>query len=167
MRNARLEKEKAAALLMRERIRAEIGEDAEAILASIESETGFNEAVLALVEEAEELGNLAMLAKVRITEIKARKDRLERKAETIRSAVAAAMLEVGSPSIRGAIYTVSARIGAPQLRVLNEELLPDWAFRERVVRDPDKNLIKERAAEGHVPGATLTNGKPILIIRSL
>ena len=165
-----LDTERGAARRLREAIVAALGEDDETldqvVADAIEGETRFAEVALRLAREARAAEAFAEGMKAIIAEDKERKERFENKAERIRRAIAAAMLDLGLKSLPGPL-AVSARLGAPGVLIVSEDMLPPWAFRERVIREPNLSLIKETLARGEfVAGAVQTNGLPILIIRT-
>ena len=164
--NNQLERARQAAVLMRERIRAELGEDEEAMLSAVESETDFNETVILLAREAKRREGYAAALKGIIGENRARQERHERAAETIREAIAKAMLEIGSKKIESPDLTINVRVGAQGVRVIDESALPEWAWKETIVRKPDLAKIKA-VTDMPVPGTVITNGTPILTLRGV
>ena len=164
-----LEAAKQAATLMKERIRAELGEDEEAMLSAVESETDFHETVAALAREAKRREGYASAVKAIIAENKARQERHERAAEVIREAIAKAMLEIGLSKVEAADLTISARLGPVGVRILSDDMLPDWAWRVKTTKAPDMAVIKSRVLERGeaVAGVVTTNGSPIVTIRTV
>jgi Siphovirus Gp157 len=171
--NSLLDHERHAARSLGHSIRIAIGgdEDCEQIerfvLDAIEGQTNFNEACLSVLREARERETLAEALTNRIAQMEKRAARFTDSAKKMRQGVAAAMLDVGVPTIRADDMTVSVRAGKPQVQIVSEDLLPDWAWRIKTIREPNKRAINERSESEDVPGTVRTNGAPILTIRSV
>jgi hypothetical protein len=160
--------EQQAAVALRTYVAAVLGaEDEGAFADAVEGETSFNETVIALARRAREAEAFSLALQTIIDDNKARKERFERRAEVIRRAIANAMLDVGLRQVPAPDMTVSARIGASKVNVVSEELLPAEFWREIVTREPNKTKIKASLDEGRqVPGAVLSNGQPLIMIRA-
>jgi len=107
-----------------------------------------------------------------IADNKARKDRLEAKAEKIRAAVAQAMAEAGLPKITAPDLTVSFRANKPSIAFACE---PDLTIvdqyggfiKMKEVYSWDKEAVREWLDAGNTLSfAKLTNAAPSLTLRS-
>jgi len=97
-------------------------------------------------------------------EMRERKARLDKKAESLRGVVLQALGELGLRKLEAPDF--SASVGAPKtsVTITDEAALPDecCAFK----RVPSKTAIAAALAEGPVPGASMSNGTPSLTIRT-
>jgi hypothetical protein len=65
--------------------------------------------------------------------------------------------------VRCAEFTASVANGRQHPRVVCERLLPEDCW--RVTRSHDMTAIRERLKSGPVPGVTLSNAEPVLMVR--
>jgi hypothetical protein len=96
-------------------------------------------------------------------EMRERKTRLDKKADSLRSVVLQALGELGLKKLEAPDF--SASVGAPKPRIVitDEAALPDDVC--IFSRTPSKTAIREALAEGPVVGAELSNGEPSLTVR--
>ena len=72
------------------------------------------------------------------------------------------MLQLDKTKIKGDLFSISIRNNAESVEILNENELPEDAF--KVTRTPDKTAIKEALKKGHeVTGATLKRSQSLQI----
>jgi len=143
----------------------ELLEDDEAWLATLESETDFNEILTTIIRRIEDTKALVIGTKDRFEELKARKDRFEHRVETLRELAFKIMQAAELPKLELPEATLSIRKGSPQLigDADAETLLPQF---RRVSVAPDRKAIKDALEAGQtVPGYTLSNASPSLTIR--
>lgn len=141
--------------------------DDEAVIDTAMGETSLEDVIRDAMHEASELKTLASAISERIGELQARKERLQNGAENIRQAVASFMLDAGIKSLRLPEFTLSARITAPKLEYVTPEAIPAEYWREKVIREIDKDQIKAvYEIGGDIPGVTKTNGRPSLTVRT-
>lgn len=97
-------------------------------------------------------------------EMRERKTRLDKKAESLRGVVLQALGELGLKKLEAPDF--SASVGAPKPRIIitDEAALPDDVC--IFSRTPSKTAIREALAEGPVAGAEMANGEPSLTIRT-
>jgi len=98
-----------------------------------------------------------------MSEMRDRKARMEKKSETLRSAVKWAMSETGLKKLDAPDLTATLSDGKPKVTITDEDALPDMAC--RIKREPNKTRIAELLAEGPVAGACLANAEPVLTVR--
>jgi hypothetical protein len=145
-------------------IHPEILEDDEAWLATLESETDFNEILTTIVRRIEDTKALVIGTKDRFEELKIRKDRFEHRMETLRELAFKIMQAADLAKIELPEATLSLRAGQQQLVGEPDITMPDefWKYS----RDPDRMKIKEALKTGKtVPGFSLSNSQPNLSIR--
>ena len=147
-------------------IHPEILEDDEAWLATLESETDFNEILTTIVRRIEDTKALVIGTKDRFEELKARKDRFEHRVETLRNLAFKIMQAADIAKLELSEATLSLRAGTQQL--IGDELetqpLPDELC--KISRSPDRTAIKDALKTGQtVPGFSLSNSPPSLTIR--
>lgn len=143
----------------------ELLEDDEAWLATLESETNFNEVLTSVVRRIEDTKALAIGTKDRLDELKTRKDRFELRIEKLRELAFKIMQDAELNKIELPEATLSLRAGQPQLigDTDAEALLPEF---RKIHVSPDKVAIKEALKAGRtVPGFSLSNSQPSLTIR--
>jgi hypothetical protein len=100
---------------------------------------------------------------IRETETLGKETKLQ--VETARAALAACMLDIGSPPIEVEAFTVSLVASTPSAIITDEKLLPSDVWTKP---KPDRQEIGKRLRAGeHIPGAILSNtGPPHLSFRS-
>jgi len=124
---------------------------------------------LAALREARQSEAYAEALKTIIADNRARKERLEARAEKIRAAVAQAMAEAGLPKIVSADMTVSFRMGKAPLIIDREPELADealgWAD-AKVTYTWKKDFIRKQLEAGGTSEVfRLGNPAPVLTLR--
>lgn len=143
----------------------ELLEDDKAWLATLESETDFNEILTTIVRRIEDTKALVIGTKDRLEELQARKERFEHRVYTLRELAFKIMQSANVAKVEMPEFTLSLRAGQPQLiGEPDPETIP-VRFR-KVVTTADKMAIKEALKAGEiVEGFTLSNSAPSLTIR--
>jgi nitrogen fixation/metabolism regulation signal transduction histidine kinase len=146
-------------------IHPELLEDDEAWIASLESETDFNEILTTIVRRIEDTKALVIGTKDRFEELKARKDRFEHRIETLRTLAFKIMAAAELAKCELPEATLSLRAGTQQLvGDADPATLPDSLC--IITRAFNRAAIKEALkAGGAVPGFELSNSSPSLSIR--
>ena len=146
-------------------VHPELIEDEEAWLASLESETDFDEILTTIVRRIEDTKILAIGTKDRLGELEARKKRFEDRVETLRDLAFKIMQAADIQKKELSEATLSIRNVPPSVIITDEENLPDIAC--KFVRKPDLKKIKELLTDetGYCAGATLSNGSKSISIR--
>lgn len=162
----RLETEAAKALL--ETLNGVIGEDEELLEGTIEGETNLIEAVGRVVLEIQQLEALADGTKAQVEAIRKRKERFEKRAELLRTAVAVALESVGLTKVKTSSATLSVAKVAPKPLIIDESQIPSRFFIEQPPPPPklDKKALAEELKKGPIAGAQLDNGSTSLRIRA-
>jgi hypothetical protein len=143
----------------------ELIEDDEAWLASLESETRFEELVTQIVRRIDDSKALAEGTAGRLTELQERKARMLHRMESLRNLLFKLMESAELSKLELAEATISVRNGSPQLvGEADAASLPDDLC--KISRNPDRTAIKEALKTGQaVPGFQLSNATPTLSIR--
>ena len=154
----------SAAMQFREQLRAEIGDDHDALLMSLESETEVFDILRRVVRAAIEADTFEDALGERMKEMAERKARFGARSDAARN-VAMSMLEaLGETRFDDPEFTVT--IGKPRQKVIVTDAtqLPE-AF-VRVTRAPDMATINAAVKSGAVPaGVEVSNGAASLTIR--
>jgi nitrogen fixation/metabolism regulation signal transduction histidine kinase len=143
----------------------ELLEDDEAWIATLESESDFNELLTTIVRRIEDTKALVIGTKDRFEELKARKDRFEHRVETLRTLAFKIMQAAELAKVELPEATLSLRAGTQQLiGDADPQALPDTLC--KISRDLDRTAIKDALKTGQtVPGFQLSNSPPSLTIR--
>lgn len=162
-----LYEQRSAAAALLASLRA-IGEEDEEVLATaVEGETELAEAVASALTEAALAEGQADAIGTLIRRLQDRRGRLEARSERIRERIGDCLTGLGLKSLSTPAGTVSMAPSPPAVRITDEALLPDWAWRTRVDRSPDKAAIRTALKDGAtVPGAELSNQQPTLRVRT-
>lgn len=143
----------------------ELIEDDEAWLASLESETRFEELVTQLVRRIDDSKALAEGTAGRLTELQERKARMLHRMESLRNLLFKIMESAELAKLELPEATITIRKGTQQLTgEADAAALPDELC--KISRTPDRTAIKEALKTGQtVPGFQLSNATPSLSIR--
>jgi hypothetical protein len=115
----------------------------------------------ALVDEALHSG-----LRSRVDDMKERLMRLEVRASKKRELALHAMTEVGLSRLEQPDFTASARAGSPALVVIAEERIPETYWLPQPPKLDRQSLLGELKRGAAIPGAELSNPKPILMVRT-
>jgi hypothetical protein len=145
-------------------VHPELLEDDEAWIATLESETSFNDLLTNIVRRIEDTKALVIGTKDRLEELKARRDRFEHRVDTLRNLAFKLMQAAEIARIELPEASLSLRAGTQQLIGGMLDELPDSLC--KISREPNRTAIKEALKDGvTVPGFTLSNSPPSLTIR--
>jgi len=144
----------------------DLEDDAETLADTLEGETSFLEAVTHALDKHQDALDLIEGIKARVADLAARRSRLQDQANKIKSAILAAMEEVGEQKITLPEYTLSAKKLPPKLVITEEFSLPGRFFVPQESK-LDKKAVTDALKSGEeIPGAILSNGGQALQIRS-
>src|SRR5262245_51865201 len=140
--------------------------DGETLADTLEGITDLHEMIAAvirsaLVDEAFQAG-----LRFRVDEMKERLSRLALRAGKKRQLALEAMTEVGLTKLEQPDFTASTRAGSPALVVIAEETIPETYWLPQRPRLDRKGLRSDLKRGSTVPGAQLSNPKPILMVRT-
>lgn len=160
-----LSQEAEAARALLANLRDVIGDDEQAREDFLEGETGLKEAIAAAVDMIGEWETFAAALKLRIDEMKARRERMETRAEMARAAVASAMGSVDIKKLALPEATLTLKATPPKVIVTSETDIPAKFWIEQ---DPklDRKALLEALKDGQViDGAGLSNGGQTLQLK--
>ena len=103
--------------------------------------------------------------KGRLSELKARLERLDTRIQATRVVICEAMEEAGLTKITEPDFTLSLRTGVPPLMVIDEEAIPEpyWSPQPPKL---ERGVLKRALSDGKdIPGAVLGNGSPSISVR--
>ena len=143
----------------------ELLEDDEAWMASLESETSFEDLLTSVVRRIEDTKAMVIGTKDRFEELKSRKDRFEHRVDTLRNLAFKIMQTAELAKVELPEASLSLRAGTQQLiGEADPQELPDELC--KISRDLNRTAIKEALKTGlTVPGFELSNSPPSLTIR--
>jgi Gp157 protein len=144
----------------------ELIEDDEAWLASLESETRFEELVTQLVRRIDDSKALAEGTAGRLTELQERKARLLHRMESLRNLLFKLMESAELAKLELPEATITIRKGQPQL-VGDADPADLCDVYCKISRTLDRTAIKSALKDGvAIPGFSLSNATPSLSIRT-
>ena len=140
--------------------------DEETLLDTLEGITDLHEMIAAVVRSA--LVDEALLTglRSRLEDMKQRLARLEERGAKKRQLALDAMNEVGLTKLQQPDFTASTRAGSPSLIVVAEDAIPYTYWVPQPPRLDRQALLGELKRGGEIPGAQLSNSKPILAVRT-
>jgi hypothetical protein len=115
----------------------------------------------ALVDEALHSG-----LRFRIDDMKERLSRLELRADKKRQLALEAMTEAGLAKLEQPDFTASARAGSPALVVIAEDQIPGTYWVPQPPRLDRQSVLAELKRGVEIPGAEMSNPKPVLSVRT-
>jgi Siphovirus Gp157 len=102
----------------------------------------------------------------RIDDMRHRLLRLEERAAKKRQLALDAMTEVGLNKLQQPDFTASTRVGSPALVVVAEDTVPDAYWLPQPPKLDRQTLLSELKRGSQIPGAQLSNSKPMLMVRT-
>jgi hypothetical protein len=115
----------------------------------------------ALIDESLQSG-----LRLRLQDMRERLSRLEGRSVKKRELALEAMSEAGLRKIEQPDFTASARAGPPSLVVLAEDQVPESYWVPQPPKLDRQALLGDLKQGGEVPGAQLSNPKPVLSVRT-
>ena len=141
----------------------ELTEDAELLAATIEGETDFERVMDRLIEFFLDQVTMKEAVTNRMSDLRERGERYERKADTAKRLMRELMQASGQTTLRLPVATLSVREGSQAVEITDERMLPQGFF----TRVPNKAAIKSAILAGEPPpGAVLVKGEDTLSIRT-
>jgi hypothetical protein len=95
-----------------------------------------------------------------------RLSRLELRASKKRELALEAMTEAGLSKLEQPDFTASARAGSPALVVTAEERIPEAYWRPQPPKLDRQSILSELKRGLEIPGAEMSNPKPVLNVRT-
>jgi hypothetical protein len=159
--------ETAKYLQLRERIMLTYPEaDEETLLDTLEGITDLHEMIAAVIRSALVDEALHAGLRFRLDDMNERRSRLELRASKKRQLALEAMTEVGLSKLEQPDFTASARAGSPALVVIAEETIPEAYWLPQPPKLDRQTILGELKRGIDIPGAQMSNPKPVLIVRT-
>jgi len=98
--------------------------------------------------------------------MKERLSRLQLRADKKRQLALDAMVEVGLSKIEQPDFTASARAGTPALVIIAEERIPSTYWLPQPPKLDRHAILGELKGGAEIPGAQMSNPKPVLSVRT-
>ena len=159
-----------------------LDEDDQTVLDTVEGETDLDGLIAWAARQAVDRETQAEACGLQLERLRKRKVRHEAAAERIRAQIAQAMAESGLKAVKKADISIGVRLPKPAAKVVDASMLPGWATKTVTTVSPDSAAIKGfyerwlKIVEGlgendpvppfEVPGVAITNGAPILTIKT-
>ena len=153
--------------LFRQRLLADFpSTDDETLRDTLEGITDLHEMIAAVIRSALVDEALHAGLRYRMDDMKERLSRLDLRASKKRELALHAMSEVGLVKLEQADFTASTRAGSPALLVISEQTIPPTYWLPQPPKLDRQGLLGELKRGGAVPGAELSNPKPVLMVRT-
>ena len=154
-------------LQLRERIMLTYPEtDEETLWDTLEGITDLHEMIAAVIRSALVDEALHAGLRFRIDDMRERLSRLELRATKKRQLALEAMTEVGLSKLEQPDFTASARAGFPALLVIAEETIPEAYWLPQPPKLDRQAILGELKQGAEIPGAQMSNPKPVLSVRT-
>ena len=140
--------------------------DDETLLDTLEGITDLHEMIAAVIRSALVDEALHAGLRSRIDDMKERLSRLEVRASKKRELALHAMSEVGLAKLEQPDFTASTRAGSPALLVISEQTIPPAYWLPQPPKLDRQGLLGELKRGATIPGAELSNPKPVLMVRT-
>jgi hypothetical protein len=153
--------------LIKDRLRNEDPSlDDQTLADTVEGLTDLHELLQAVIRAALADEALVNGLKGRIAEMEDRRERLADRAAKRRQIAKEVMTELDIKKLEAPDFTASIRAGFPSLVVMNENEIPSIYWEPRDPRLDRATLIADLKNGREVGGASLSNGEPILSVRT-
>jgi hypothetical protein len=152
--------------LRRRLIEADPEIDETTLLDTLEGATNLTEALGEVIRAALEEEALADGLRLRLGAMKERLERIETSSAKKREVAQAVMEDSGVEKILAPDFTVSLRVSPPGVAVVNEADIPDPFWIPQPPKLDRKGILDALKAGSQVPGATFTNSRVSLAIRT-
>ena len=152
--------------LRRRLIEADPEIDETTLLDTLEGATSLHEAIGQVLREALAEEAMADGLKARVAQMRERLERIETASAKKREVAQAVMEEAGIEKILEPDFTVSLRVAPPGVVVTNEEEIPEWFWIPQEPKLDRKRILDCLKAGTAVMGASLSNTRVCLSIRT-
>jgi hypothetical protein len=153
--------------LLRQRLLSEYPNiDEETLADTLEGITDLHEMIAAVIRSALVDEALRAGLRLRIDDMKERLSRLELRAAKKRQLALEAMNEAGLAKLEQPDFTASARAGSPALVVVAEATIPEVYWLPQPPKLDRQALLGELKRGIEIPGAQMSNAKPVLTVRT-
>lgn len=152
--------------LRRRLIEADPEIDDTTLLDTLEGATNLSEALAEVIRAALDEEALADGLRARLGAMKERLERIETASAKKREVAQAVMEDAGIEKILEPDFTVSLRVSPPAVAVVNEAEIPEAYWIPQPPKLDRKGILDTLKTGVHVPGATFTNSKVSLAVRT-
>ena len=153
--------------VLRERLLADYPTlEEECLLDTLEGITDLHEMIAAVIRSALVDEALHAGLRTRLDDMKERLSRLELRAAKKRQLALEAMSEAGLAKLEQPDFTASARAGSPALVVVAEATIPEVYWLPQPPKLDRQALLGELKRGIEIPGAQMSNAKPVLTVRT-
>ena len=140
--------------------------DDETLRDTLEGITDLHEMIAAVIRSALVDEALHAGLRFRVDDMRERLSRLELRASKKRQLALEAMTEVGLSKLEQPDFTASARAGSPALVVIAEERIPEAYWLPQPPKLDRQAILGELKRGIDIPGAQMSNPKPVLSVRT-
>ena len=139
--------------------------DEETVTDTLEGITNLHEMIAAVIRSALVDEALQAGLRLRVDDMKERLSRLELRASKKRELALEAMTEVGLSKLEQPDFTASARAGSPALVVIAEDRIPEAYWLPQPPKLDRQAILGELKRGLDIPGAQMSNPKPVISVR--
>ena len=140
--------------------------DEETLFDTLEGITNIHEMIAAVIRSALVDEALQAGLRSRVDDMRERLSRLELRASKKRQLALEAMTDVGLSKLEQPDFTASARAGTPALVVIAEERIPETYWLPQPPKLDRHAILGELKRGAEIPGAQMSNPKPVLSVRT-
>jgi hypothetical protein len=140
--------------------------DDETIRDTLEGITNLHEMIAAVIRSALVDEALHAGLRFRLDDMRERLSRIELRASKKRQLALEAMTEAGLTKLEQPDFTASARAGSPALVVTAEDKIPDSYWLPQPPKLDRQVILAELKRGAEIPGAQMSNPKPVLSVRT-
>jgi hypothetical protein len=140
--------------------------DVETIRDTLEGITDLHEMIAAVIRSALVDEALHAGLRFRLDDMKERLSRFDLRASKKRQLALDAMTEVGLTKLEQPDFTASARAGSPALIVIAEDSIPEAYWLPQPPKLDRQAILGELKRGIEIPGAQMSNPKPMLSVRT-
>ena len=140
--------------------------DEETLRDTLEGITDLHEMIAAVIRSALVDEALHAGLRFRVDDMKERLSRLELRADKKRQLAFDAMTDVGLTKLEQPDFTASTRAGSPSLVLVAAETIPDTYWLPQPPKLDRQAILGELKRGAEIPGAQLSNPKPVLMVRT-
>ena len=143
-----------------------VSTDDETFRDTLEGITDLHEMIAAVIRSALVDEALHVGLRSRVDDMKERLSRFELRASKKRQLALEAMTEVGLSKLEQPDFTASARAGSPALVVIAEDRIPEAYWLPQPPKLDRQTILGELKRGIEIPGAQMSNPKPVLSVRT-
>jgi hypothetical protein len=140
--------------------------DEETLMDTLERITDLHEMIAAVIRSALVDEALHAGLRFRVDDMNERLSRFELRAAKKRQLALDAMTEVGLSKLEQPDFTASARAGSPSLVVIAEDRIPKSYWLPQPPKLDRQAGLAELKRGAEIPGAQMSNSKPVLSVRT-